>query len=302
MRWRRTADAVRVEARVISYGNITAGGVGKTPAVIERAAREMGAKHRVAVLTRGYGSPPAKFPEILRVDDRTNADWPALAARFGDEPALIARRVQGVTVVKCGDRVAGARAAIEAGCDTLILDDGYQSVALARDENVLLIDAAAPFGNGRVVPRGLLREPVPNINRATQIILTHCDRAEDMTGLLDTIVRHAPLAFIRRTRHAPSHLWRLSDGERVSLSWLKGREVTAACAIAQPARFFHTLEGLGAQVARRIAARDHAPLDESELQGERPIILTEKDAVRTQPADNRYALAIDLKDWRPTTG
>jgi len=297
MQRRLRQDPVSVDARVISFGNITAGGVGKTPAVIERAAREIAASHRVAVLTRGYGSASANTPDTLRVEDFANADWPALAARFGDEPALIARRVPGVLVVKCPDRVKGALAAIREGCDCLILDDGYQAVSLARDENVLLIDAAAPFGNGRIVPRGLLREPLPAMQRATHIALTHCDRAPDLAPLVETIQRYQPTAPIRRTRHAPSHLWRLADGERLPLDWLNGRNILAACAIAQPSRFFDTLEALGASIEGRVIARDHARLREADLVGDLPVILTEKDAVRTKPMENRYALAIDWVDW-----
>ena len=302
MRWRHAAIPTRVDGRVISFGNITAGGVGKTPAVIERAALEREVGHNVAVLTRGYGSPSTRTPVILRVEDPASADWPGLAARFGDEPVLIARRVPGVVVVKCADRVAGARAALAEGCDTLILDDGYQSVALARDENILLIDASAPFGNGRIVPRGLLREPLEAMARATHIVLTHCGHARDLDGLRAKIGRFAPDTPIRCTLHAPSHLWRLSDGERFPLDWLHGREVTAACAIGQPERFFHTLEALGAMVSRRVVARDHAHLREDALGGDLPVILTEKDAVRTRPGENRYALAINLMDWQPGGG
>lgn len=298
MRWRRTANPVVVDARVISYGNLTVGGVGKTPAVIGRAEREIKAGHRVAVLTRGYGAPPSPTPEVLRVDVPGKVHWPDIAARYGDEPTLIARRVPGVAVIKCGDRVLGARAAIAEGCDTLILDDGYQALALARIENALLVDASAPFGNGRVIPRGILREPVREMRRATHVILTHCDRAKNLDALLETVARYAGVPLVSMTCHAPTHLWRLSDGERLPLSWLQGRDVTAACAIARPARFFETIETLGAHVSKRIAGRDHAHLRDEALGADRPVILTEKDAVRTQPADNRYALAIDLQTWR----
>jgi len=299
MWWRMRQTPAKMDARVVSFGNLNAGGVGKTPAVIERALQESQAGQRVAVLTRGYGSPTARTPEVLTVDNDEPADWPALAARIGDEPALIARRVPGVTIVKCADRVMGARAAIAAGCAFLVLDDGYQAVSLARDENVLLIDAAAPFGNGRIVPRGLLRESLPAMARATHIVLTHCDRASGLDALLDAIDKYAPHAPIRYTRHAPSHLWRLSGGGMLPLDWLQGREICAACAIAQPARFFDALEALGATLSRRVGARDHADLNEADLGGDLPVVMTEKDAVRTRPSENRYALAIDLADWEP---
>ena len=159
----------RVNARVISFGNITAGGTGKTPAVIERARQEVASGRKVAVLTRGYGS---QSKESLIVANESSED---LYLRIGDEPALIARKVPRAIVIKCADRVLAAKTAIdEHGCDTLIMDDGFQHVRLERDENIVLIDAANPFGNGHLLPRGILREPLHALKRATHFILTRC--------------------------------------------------------------------------------------------------------------------------------
>lgn len=289
LRGRRT----RVAARVISFGNITAGGTGKTPAVIERAQAELAAGHRVAVLTRGYGSRKCEEPLLIAPDEAAAE----LAACLGDEAALIRRRVPGVYIVKAAKRVEGARAAIERGCDTLILDDGFQHVALERDENVLVIDAANPFGNGYLVPRGILREPISAMDRATHLLLTRCDQAKDLDGLTAQLEGCCPGRTIRRTRHAPHGLWRVATGESAPLEELRGIEVTALCGIGHPESFFRTLESLGAVIRDRIVFPDHGAIAPEALPRAGRIITTEKDAMRLSRAgDNVWALAIELRD------
>ncbi len=294
MRWRLARPRVCVGARVISFGNITVGGTGKTPAVIERARLECEAGGRVAVLTRGYGS--RRGPEPLVAAPGSYA--PGLAERIGDEPALILRRVPEVFVVKAADRVCGARLAVEEhGCDTLILDDGFQHVALERDENVLVIDATNPFGNGHLVPRGILREPLEAMGRATSILLTRCDQAEELDGVAGELAVRCPGAPIRRTRHAPSRLWRVATGEELELDTLAGAAVCALCAIGNPEAFVDTLTSLGAEVAERMTFRDHARISGAGLASERAVVVTEKDAVRmVGVGENVLALGIDLQD------
>jgi len=291
---RRLRPRVFVDARVISFGNLTAGGTGKTPAVIERARAESAAGKKVAVLTRGYGSDHARRPVVV------DSDTPNAYALVGDEAALIARKVAGARIVKCADRVAGARTAMaEFGCDTLLLDDGYQYVRLARNENVLLVDATNPFGNGHLIPRGILREPPAAARRATRIILTRCDQADDLPNLMATLLMAAPQAPVRKTRHAPTALWRVADGETVALDTIRGRQVKAVCAIASPEAFYKTLEDIGAAVAERVAFTDHAEIAPEALAFEGPVVVTEKDAVRmdrTRTADNVLALAVELRD------
>lgn len=286
---------VRVGVRVISFGNITAGGTGKTPAVIERARAELAAGRRVGVLTRGYRSRRSRKPVAVN----TAQPQANLYALLGDEPALIARKCPGAVIVKCADRVAAAQMAVdEFGCDTLILDDAFQHVRLARDENVCVIDASDPFGNGHLVPRGTLREGPESIRRATHILLTHCDRARHLDVVPDFLNARNPDAPMRMTRHAPSSLWRVADGEQAGLETLRGRPVTAACAIAAPESFFQTLRGLGAQIERELAFPDHATLPADALQAPGLVVVTEKDAVKlAAPPENVYALAIELQDW-----
>ena len=291
--WRRRRQRpVKVDAYVISYGNITAGGVGKTPLVIERAGQELAAGKKVAVLTRGYGS--ARTREPLASTEVAGEDRVRL---LGDESALVLYKLPDALVVKGRDRVASARLAIEHGCNTLILDDGYQYTRLARDEDVLVIDATLPFGHGALIPRGLLRETLEQMARATHVVLTRCDqvtpqRLDEIEAQTRSHNTHAP---IRRTIHAPVALRRLSDGAELPLEWLRGRKINAVCAIGNPEAFRRTLDGLGAQVVELHAYRDHASFNLA--QGATPTITTEKDAVRLQIKDNVIALDINVKNF-----
>jgi tetraacyldisaccharide 4'-kinase len=295
---------VRIDARVISFGNITAGGTGKTPAVIERVQRELTAGHKVAVLTRGYGAKKTSREPLVV----SGAEAPSMWESVGDEPALIARKAPDVVIAKAADRVAAAREAIERfGCDTLILDDGFQYVRLERDENIVVIDATNPFGNGRLLPRGILREPECALGRATHVILTRCgamdgmDSMDKMDGmdakLAEALRRYCPNVPVRRTQHMPDKLWRVSDGEEVALDELRGKPVTAVCAIGNPDGFHRTLEELGAVVHERRAFRDHAVIPREALVADGTIVTTEKDAVRMADAsENVLALGIALRD------
>lgn len=293
MRLRLRQPRVRVEARVISIGNITAGGTGKTPAVIERARRETRDGHRVAVLTRGYGAQTGGAMAV-----HAGKGTPELCARLGDEPALIATKAPEALIVRCADRVAGARKAIdEYDCDTLILDDGYQYVRLERDENVLVIDATNPFGNGRLLPRGVLREPLSAMGRATHILLTRCDQAESLEPVLEAIDRYCPGVPVRRTRHVPSMLWRVANGERLPLSRLTEGRICAVCGIGNPDAFFETLERLGAELTTRMAYPDHSPFPVETLPRDMLVVTTEKDAMRLEePGTNIAALGVDLEE------
>jgi len=292
--WRRFRHSVtRVDAQVVSFGNLTAGGTGKTPAVIERARIALAEGRRVAVLTRGYGSPAGAAPA-----DSQELDEVDRYRLLGDEAALVLKKAPGAIVIKNANRVDAARRAIEKhGCDLLLLDDGFQYTRLHRDENVLLIDAVNPFGNGVLLPRGILREPIAAMRRATQVILTRCDQTDDVGTLVETVQRHAPNTPIRKTRHAPETLWNTSGGAETQLSELAGMEIVAACAIGHPESFFSTLEDLGATIAERLTFPDHAPIPESALPATGMVVMTEKDAVRgNYSRENLFALGITLKD------
>jgi tetraacyldisaccharide 4'-kinase len=291
---RRAQRPVRVAARVISYGNITAGGTGKTPAVIERVTEELEAGRRVAVLTRGYGA--ARQRQTVAMIGSEAADHPEVV---GDEPALIGRHAPGVYVVRDADRVRGAGIAItDLGCDTLILDDGFQYLRLARDEDIVLIDATNPFGNGHLIPRGTLREPFSALRRATSLIVTRCDQATDIEGVCATLRAMCPSAPLRLTQHRPVGLWNVRSGERRDVAMLAGQQITAVSAIANPGAFWKTLEGTGARLAEKCAFTDHARIDTGRLALRGLVVTTEKDAVR-QPTvpENWWALEVRLRTW-----
>lgn len=295
--WRRLrGPRHRVAARVISFGNITTGGTGKTPAVIERARIEVAAGHHVAVLTRGYGSQKTPEPLIVPPGDAN----PDLADRIGDEAALLRYRVLEVTIVKSADRVAGAQAAIAyGGCDTILLDDGFQQVALERDENILVIDATNPFGNECLLPRGILREPLGAMHRATAILLTRCDQAKELPALEAWLHALCPGIPLRKTRHAPARLWRVADGAESPLETLQNTEITALCAIGNPDAFFKTLEALGANLRQQIPFPDHQAIPTEAIPEEGLVVTTEKDAMRLKsPPENVLALGIELQDMK----
>jgi len=285
----------RVKARVISFGNITAGGTGKTPAVIERAQLELAAGHRVAVLTRGYAAPSGNRP-----GDSTQLQGASPYKALGDEAALILQKCPGVIVVKNADRVAGAQRAIELGCDTLLLDDGFQYLRLARDENIVVIDSTSPFGNEQLIPRGILREPLPELRRATQIVLTRADQAHDLAALTARLRTLAPGIPLRTTLHAPTALRNLATGTKQALTTLRGQHVVAMCGIGNPESFAATLENLGAIIDGLVATSDHTSARKSEISTAGLLITTEKDAVRADLPlrSNILILEIALADTK----
>ncbi len=295
---RKHRKTVHVDAHVISIGNITAGGTGKTPAVLWHLERLKSTEtHRVAVLTRGYATGD---PNETVVSSEVPGD--RFYEVLGDEPALILQKHPGVLVIKGRDRVASAKLAVEHhGCETLILDDGFQYLRLQRDINQLVVDATNPFGNGRLVPRGILREPLTAIARATEILITRCDLIDP--GPIEKMLRnHNERASIRRMVQRFGPLRRLHDGETVSMDLLGDAPIDVACAIGNPDAFVLSLEvACGATVAERHIYRDHARWDAARLPRERVVVTTEKDAVRMREApENLYVLEMRLEEWNDT--
>lgn len=268
--------AQRVSRPVISVGNLTAGGNGKTPLVIWIARLLAGQGRHVAVVSRGYGArEPPKHAAI--VSRRGVLELGPRAA--GDEPVLIARRTE-ASVIVSRRRVEGARLAIERlGAEVIVLDDGFQHRALGRELDLLIVDAAAPFGDGRLLPRGRLREPPQALERA-QLVIAH--RGDG--GALLPVAIEAPVEAAVR----PSCL--RTAGAVLALETLRGARVGLIAAIGRPERFTRTVETLGAEVVSRTFLPDHAELDEAhfarawaeaEARGATLLLTTEKDAVRS---------------------
>lgn len=294
MALRKRKPVVKIDAHVISIGNITAGGTGKTPAVIERAQAELDKGKKVGILTRGYHAQSGNRTVVsaqVSSEDRF--------AELGDEAALLLKRVPGVTVFKGADRIHTARLAVEQhGCDVLILDDGFQYVPLHRDENILIIDATNPFGNGHLLPRGILREPVDATERASEVILTRCDQAKEIASIIETLHTHAPDIPVRTTSHEASGLWQVNSGTEWSLDRLHEQSVKAACALGNPEAFLATLNGLGVSVTEFHAYPDHARIPDELVNTDEMLVVTEKDAMRMKsPGPGVVALAIALQNY-----
>ena len=291
---------------VVSIGNITVGGTGKTP-VVERIARELaGRGRRVAILSRGYKSSDLKEPQVWVnpetgfevtnlpkiVSDGRKVLLPAKYA--GDEPYMLAMNLPGVAVVVDRDRVRGGRFAVkELGVDTLLLDDGLQYLHLDHSLDVVLVDQNAPFGNGYILPRGTLREPPPNLCRADYIFLTKCD-GDPPEKLIKQIRRYNKTAEILQCTHGPKHLHGVFSDEILPLEALEGKYLGAISGIAQPKSFDRLLKKLGGQVMFHTTFADHHAFTAKEIEpfmdrcvnrGVDMIITTEKDAVRFPKPD-----------------
>ena len=303
--------------QVISIGNVTAGGTGKTP-VTELFARTLAAKGRkVAILSRGYRRKEASWwqrmftqvidpPLVVSDGKRVRLD----SAVGGDEPYMLASNLPGVAVVVDRDRVKAGRYAIKRlGCDTIILDDGFQYQRLKHSVEVVLVDATNPFGNGNMLPRGILREPVRHLKRADLIFLTKC--RGDVSETIAEIRKYNKKAEIVKCSHSPKVLKDVWSREEFPLSWLEGKTVCTLSGIASPKGFENSLRNLGAKVVWCERYADHHRYDPSEIlyalnrtadMGSDALVTTEKDAVRfprfeTVPVKCLYLrIAIDILD------
>src|SRR5579862_8492797 len=239
--------------QVIAIGNLTVGGTGKTP-VVEKFARELRDQGRnVAILSRGYRSKPPPLHErilnkiLLREDTtppRVVSDGKSLlldSETAGDEPYMLASNLKDVVVLVDKDRVKSGRYAIEKfGCDTLLLDDGFQYWKLrGRRHDIVLIDCQQPFGNGYLQPRGTLREPPSHLARANTIFITKSDG--NTAALRERINKLNSGAAIIECVHRPLYLEDVFTGERHSLDVVKGKKVASLSGIAQPESFEQSL-------------------------------------------------------------
>lgn len=297
---------------VISIGNLTWGGTGKTP-VVEKFARTLKDHgRRVAILSRGYKSkkPPLlrrlqrkwlglerKKPRIVHDGERILLD-----SRFaGDEPYMLARSLKNVVVLVDKDRVKSAQHAIRhMGIDTLILDDGMQYLHLRHRLEICLIDRQAPFGNEHLLPRGTLREPPGNLRRASYIFITKSDGTGN-SALIERIRRYNRTAEIIECAHRSLYLQELYTGAQIPLQWLRDKYVGAISGIAQPTSFEDGLRNLGARIEIANRFTDHHRFTERELQEfmsrciRRDLdcaVTTEKDSVRFPPKRESFEIPI----------
>ncbi len=294
--------------QVIAVGNLTVGGTGKTP-VVEKFARELqDAGRKVAILSRGYRSRPPPLAErlvnkvLLREDStppRVVSDGHSLlldSETAGDEPFMLASNLKDVVVLVDKDRVKAGRYAIEKfGCDTLLLDDGFQYWKLrGRRRDIVLVDCQQPFGNEFLLPRGTLREPLARLARANTIFLTKSDG--NTSALRERIAAVNPAAGIIECVHHPLYFEDVFTGDREGLGFLRGKKVAALSGIAQPDSFERSLVKLGAEMVYSKRFADHHRFSQQEIlnvinrakkrQAE-IIVTTQKDAVRFPKLDRR---------------
>jgi tetraacyldisaccharide 4'-kinase len=246
---------------VISVGNLTLGGTGKTPIVELVAGLLQQEGVRVGVLSRGYGGKAQTGITVVSDGERCLA-LPEVA---GDEPVLLAEHLAALPVIVGKDRYAAGMLAVERfGVDAIVLDDGFQHVQLARDLNILLLDASRPFGSARLFPRGELRDRPTAVARADAIVLTRWEAAAAPALLIPPRCRADLPLFC--SQHRPLDIRVLTDGHVLPLTALKGRRIVAFCGIGTPQHFRSTLQRLGAEIVAFVAFPDHHPYRRSEIE------------------------------------
>ncbi len=240
----------RVNAIVLSVGNITVGGTGKTPLVIWLCkeiisdSRFQISNCQCAILTRGY---------------KATKNSKLKTQNYSDEPAILTESCPEVKVIVNPDRVAGAAEAVSKfGANTLIMDDGFQHRRLARDLDIIAIDATRPFGYGKMLPAGLLREPVASLKRADAIVITRCDQiAETELSKIERKLQTInPNVIIARSIHAPAYV-KSADNQEISLEQLKNKKIFAFCGIGNPDAFLNTIKTIGSELVGSKVYNDH---------------------------------------------
>lgn len=305
--------------QVISVGNLTVGGTGKTP-IVEIFARLLQQRGRkVAILSRGYKrvKPPWTTRLWRRMSWGAETEKPLVvsdgkrllldSATSGDEPYMLATNLPEVAVLVDKDRVKSSMYAIkELGCDTLVLDDGFQYMALKHRLDIALVDGTNPFGNRRMLPRGILREPIRNIRRAGFIFITKSNG--NNIELKRQLRELNPDAEISECRHCPRYLQDVYTGERKPLEILPGLRAGCVSGIAAPDGFEEELRRLGCKLIYTRRYSDHhryvqqeilEVINESIEAGAEAVLTTEKDAVRFPLIERRdvpiYFLRVEIE-------
>lgn len=307
----RIIRANTLGCQVISVGNVTVGGTGKTP-IVETFARSLTEKGRkVAILSRGYKSRKTPLWEkILKKEERLPrvvSDGERLLLNSdlaGDEPYMLASNLPNVAVVVDKDRVKAGKYAIrKLECDTLVLDDGFQYLKVQNRLDIVLVDYTNPFGYENVLPRGLLREPARNIKRAGFIFITKCppEGAPELKAKLRELNPHAEIS---ECRHSSKYLRNVYTRRNMDLKELQGKKVATISGIAVPQGFEDGVRRLGAEVVHTARYADHHRYTQQEIietindavkAGAEWIMTTEKDAVRFPRIERRDLPVIYLR-------
>ena len=288
---------------VISIGNITVGGTGKTPLVMALAKGLMERGISVAILSRGYKGKRISEPVVS--DGKTIFLSPE---ESGDEPFLMAKTCRGIPVLVGKDRFTNGRIALQRfGVKGLLLDDGYQHLPLHRNINILLIDSHIGFGDHTLLPRGILREPLSHLCRADVFLLTKVENPQTVQPLEKKIHEIHPSSQVFHSHYEPVSLVGPKDEEE-KLDSLKGRKIIALSGVANPVYFSSILRKCGAEIIKEVIFPDHHPytpedLSSIEEKSKRAdcIVTTEKDMVKLKRLDIHRlpvrVLRIELKIW-----
>jgi len=273
-------SSVRLPVPTISIGNVTVGGTGKTPCAAWVAQYLLSQSRRPAVVSRGYGTKVTQ-PRVVTQTEGS------------EEGRLMLDSEPGLCIVESPQRWVGARMAItEDGCDTVVLDDGFQHGAVKRDLDIVLVDATCPWGNGRLLPAGILRERKEALERADVVILTRADliEAEPRFTLLREIYSLAPGAVLAAAAHQPTRLRRINDGSHREIDRLAGRKIGLVSGIGNPHAFEQTVERLGGDIVGHVIFRDHHRFSSSDVRRVfrrfkhvELIVTTAKDGVKIRP-------------------
>ncbi|MDD4980289.1 MAG: tetraacyldisaccharide 4'-kinase [Candidatus Omnitrophica bacterium] len=269
----------RLKCRVISVGNITLGGTGKTSlvALIARYLKSKG--HKVAILSRGY---KRKITNCrLPITDYEN---------LGDEPYMLKMNLKDVPVIVDADRIRSAKKAIrDYGVDTVILDDGFQQWRIKKDLEIVAIDATCPFGNRNLIPRGILREPLSSLRRADVFFLTKTNFGTANNKIKDFLSGINPRALIIESIHQPVDFYKTGTHEAIGADALQGKRIALFSGIGDPDSFENLVKGMGMEVGLVFKFRDHHNYTQQDIdniiksaqdKNIDTIITTEKDAVR----------------------
>ncbi|MFH1335410.1 MAG: tetraacyldisaccharide 4'-kinase [Candidatus Zixiibacteriota bacterium] len=293
----------KLKVKVISVGNVTAGGTGKTPLVIYLAEKLKENGKKVAILTRGYKRKNKKMV-VLNEETKGKISWEDV----GDEPFLMSRRLGGVPIIVTKHRVISGSYAVERyDPDVLILDDGFQHLKLQRDLDMVLIDSTNPWGNGRLLPAGILREPLSSLRRADIFILTKTNQVSDLAETINTLRKYNPQAPMVESIYRLRSVENLSDHSSVDTAKLENKKALAFSGIGNPTSFENSLRQLKINVLKHRIFADHfayrrkdvlSLLEEAKNLGTDFIATTEKDSVRIPMVNHEevpiYMFKIDL--------
>ncbi|MGB2697829.1 MAG: tetraacyldisaccharide 4'-kinase [Candidatus Zixiibacteriota bacterium] len=291
----------RLNARVISVGNITLGGTGKTPMVIYLGERLKGKSENIAILTRGY-----KRQDRERIEIKGKiSDW----KKVGDEPHMLSGKLTGVPIFVHKDRYeSGKKAQAKYNNRTFILDDGFQHWSLKRDLDIVMIDCLNPFGNGELFPAGLLREPLSALKRADVFVLNQADQVANVDEIKRVLNRYNSDAMRVESSYHLDFIEDFSSHSLIDTETLRGQRIAAFSGIANSSSFEKTLDQIGTGIVRYFRFPDHFPYGEKDIlklekdsldSGADCMLTTEKDAVRIPKIDNLriplYVVGIKLK-------